>query len=316
MLQSRQAASESGGICATIGGVVAAHFQDLDSASSEKLSEVILSGRTPVLQFAQPPDLTTLERVNDFCREFGADLQVRFYSFEWKELDTRLLRHLPHAANLSIDTIRTISDFSPIAELPALTRLRFGVHEHPDGRFLEQLDLARFTHITLAENTRRNFDLAPLRAATSLEQLFVQGHYRGIDAVSGLPYLADVSLSGFPKRRDIAFLNELTALRSLLLILGSRASIAEFVHAGLQRLKIVWVRQLEEIGPLRRFASLEELVIEDQLRLATLDISELNLRRLVISNCKNLRQIIGLDRQTGLEHFSMYGTKMPNVRGD
>jgi hypothetical protein len=296
--------------------VVTAHFQDPNSGSSEKLSDVILSGRTPVLQFAQPPDVAILERTNDFCREFGADLQVRFYSFEWKEFDATLLRHLPHVANLSIDTIRTISDFSPIAELAALTRFRFGVHEHPDGKFLEELELARFTHLTLAENRCRNFDLAPLMAASSLERLFVQGHYRGIDAISGLPRLSDVSLSGFPKDRNIAFLNELAALRSLLLMLGSRASIAEFVHTELQNLNIVWVRQLEEIGPLQRFTHLEELVIEDQSRLATFDISELNLRRLVISNCKNLKQIIGLERHIGLEHFSIYGTKMPNASSD
>lgn len=289
------------------------HFQDPDFASSEKLGKIISLGRTPVIQFAEAPELATLKRANDFCREFGADLQIRFYSFGWKEFDTSLLRHLPQVANLSIDTIRAISDFSPIAELPALTRLRFGVHDHPDGKFLEQLDLGRFTHLTLAENKRRNFDLAPLRAATSLEQLFVQGHHRGIDAISSLPLLTDVSLSGFPKRRAIAILNDLAALRSLTLLLGSRTSIAEFVHSGLQKLKIVWVRELEEIGPLRRFSNLEDLEIEDQLRLETLDISDVNLRRLIISNCKNLRQIIGIEQQNGLEQKSIHGTKMLNV---
>src|SRR5208337_841257 len=108
------------------------------------------------------------------------------------------------------------------------------------------LDLSRFTHLSLSENKRRNFDLSPLASAASLEQLFVQGHDRGIEAISGLPRLAEVSLSGFPKRHDLAFLNSLKTLRSLLLILGSRASIAEFRHSELRSLRIVWVRQLEE----------------------------------------------------------------------
>jgi len=184
------------------------------------------------------------------------------------------------------------------------------VHEHPDGRFLEALDLARFTHLTLAANKRRNFDLAPLGAAAALGQLFVQGHHRNIAAISALPRLADISLSGFPKRHDLAFLNDLKSLRSLLLILGSRGSLAEFTHAALAKLRIVWVRELEELGPLRRFAALETLAIEDQLRLTSLDLSGLDLRRLTITNCKNLREIIGLETQTRLEHCVVRGTRM------
>lgn len=295
--------------------VVTAHFQDVESASSETLREVILAGRTPVLQFSEPPEQATMERVNDFCCEFGPDLQVRFFGFAWKQFDTSIIRGLPDVVNLSVDTIRSISDFSPIAELRALSRLRFGVHEHPDGRFLQQLDLGRFTQLTLAENKRRNFDLTPLGSALSLEQLFVQGHTRGIEAICGLPSLSEVSLSDFPKRHDLAFLNDLTALRSLLLILGSRSSIAEFAHRKLQKLRIVWVRQLAELGALRRFTDLRELVIEDQLRLTGLDISGLNLRRLVVANCKNLEQIGGLERQDRLEHFSVHGTRMPNTAG-
>ena len=285
--------------------MVTAHFQDAATASREKIREVIESARTPVLQFSGPPESRTLRRVDDFCGEFGAALQIRFFGFAWKAFDTDLLRQLPNAANLSIDTLRAITDFRPIAELRKLTCLRFGVFEHPDGAFLEQLDLARLTHLTLGENKRRNFDLRPLAAATSLETLFIQGHHRGVEAISRLPRLADLSLSGFPGRHDLAFLNELAALRSFLLILGSRTSIAEFTHAGLHKLRIVWVRLLEDLGPLARFASLDELAIEDQLRLASLDLSGLALRRLTVSNCKNLARIVGLEEQTGLAELSV-----------
>ena len=286
----------------------AAHFQDISSASTDKIGEVIRSGRTPVLQFSAPPDAATLKRTDEFCSEFGAALQIRFFSFQWQEFDTSLLGSLPHLANLSIDTIRTISDFGPVADLTRLTRLRFAVHEHPNGRFLEELDLARLTHLSLGENKRRNFDLSPLVTATSLQQIFVQGHDRSIEAICALERLSDVSLSGFPKRHDLAFLNSLASLRSLLLILGSRSSIAEFTHPGLRKLSIVWVRELEELGPLRRFPNLEDLAIEDQLRLTVLDVDGLNLRRLTVANCKRLKQISGLEGQTRLEHLSVPAT--------
>jgi hypothetical protein len=291
--------------------MVTSHFLEPSAASGEKIRGVIACGRTPVIQFGEAPDPAQLGQVNDYCREFGAELQVRFFGQRWREFDTSILRYLPDAANLSIDTMRAISDFAPVAGLSKLTRLRFGVYEHPDGNFLKQLCLSRFTHVTLAENKRRNFDLAPLGAATSLEHLFVQGHWRGIEAINRLPRLSDVSLSGFPAKHDLAFLNDLATLRSLLLILGSRKSIAEFTHAGLRVLRIVWVRQLEELGPLCRFESLEDLTIEDQLRLTVLNLNGLKLRRLSIANCKNLERIAGLEGQTGLQHFSARGTRLP-----
>jgi hypothetical protein len=290
-----------------------AHFQDFQTATNDQIGKVIESGRMPVLQFSQPPSSELLERADAFCCEFGSEVQIRFFGFGWNKFDTSLLSGLPNVANLSIDTIRKISDFGPIAKLPKLTRLRFGVHEHPDGGFLQQLDLARFTHLTLAENKRRNFDLAPLAHARSLKRLFIQGHHKSIEAISQLPCLEDVSLSGFPKRHDLLFLNELAAMSSLLLILGSRQSIAEFSHPGLRELKIVWVRLLEDLGPLGRFTRLEKLVIEDQLRLTQLDISGLHLRRLHILNCKNLKRITGLEEQSQLKDFTMCGTKLPNI---
>jgi len=281
-----------------------AQFQNVPE-SSDEIGDVIRSGRAPVIQFSEPPDGAALARTDAYCAEFGARLQIRFYGFQWREFDTSLLRHLPHVANLSIDTVRTIADFAPVASLPNLTRLRFGVYEHPDGRFLQQLDLARLTHLTLAENKRRNFDLSPLAAATSLEQVFIQGHDRGIEAISALPCLSDVSLSGFPKRHDLAFLNSLASLRSLFLILGTRSSIAEFTHPALSKLRIVWIRELEDLGPLRRFTALEDLTIEDQLRLTVLDIGGLDLRRLTVSNCKRLERIVGIEGQARLEHVQI-----------
>ena len=286
-------------------------FHNVLPTNSDDLGELIQAGHIPVIQFGDEPAPAILERVDDLCRDFGPNLNIRFFAFNGREFDTSILRRIPHVANLSIDTVHSISHVTPIAELERLTRLHFGVYLHPDGAFLRALQLDRFTHLTLTENKLRNFDLSPLADAKSLRKLFVQGHYRGIAEICGLPHLDDVSLSGFPKRHDLAFLGDLVSLRSLFLILGTRTSISEFTHSALCKLRIVWVRLLEDLGPLQRFSSLEDLEIEDQLRLATLDITGLELRRLRVSNCKNLERIAGLDAQHELRELSIDGTKVP-----
>lgn len=291
--------------------MITAHFQDPLSATSEKVAEVIASGRTPVVQARAAPGSDVLAHMNALSGEFGSDVQIRFFGWECKEFDAAILRNVPDVANLRLDTLRVIKNVEVVGQLPKLVRLSFAVHEHPDGQFLNSLPLNRLAYLGLGENKRRNFDLTPLTAAISLQGLFVQGHDRGIDAISALPLLHDVSLSGFPKRRDLSFLNDLAPLRSLMLILGSRESIAEFTHPQLRSLKLIWVRLLENLGPLSRFGKLEKLTIEDQLRLTSIDIGGLNLRRLRIANCKNLASLQPLESIARLERFYFSQTKLP-----
>ena len=285
-------------------------FRDPALATPEKVAEVIASGRVPVIQFGSASEIRDLERVNALCREFGADLQVRFFSWQWREFDAGILEQLPEVANLSLDTLRAVTNLDAVARLPKLTRLRFGVHEQPNGDFLKTFPLERLSQLILAENKKRNFDLAPLARAAGLENVFIQGHDRNIEVISDLPKLSSVSLSGFPKRHDLAFLNSLAGLRKLLLILGSRETIAELTNPALEELSIVWVRLLENLGPLGRFPRLRMLKIEDQLRLRELDVSALNLRTLTIANCKQLTVLKGLQVQRDLERFWVRDTKL------
>jgi len=80
--------------------MVTSHFLEPSAASGEKIRGVIACGRTPVIQFGEAPDPAQLEQVNDYCREFGAELQVRFFGQRWREFDTATLRYLPDAATL------------------------------------------------------------------------------------------------------------------------------------------------------------------------------------------------------------------------
>lgn len=289
-----------------------AYFQDPLAVKSEHVAAAIASGGTPVVQYSAPSQVRNAAHVNGLCREFGADLQLRFHGWEWKEFDCDLLNQFPDVAYLSLDTIRKVSNEQVLSGLAKLVRLRFGIHEHPDGTFLRLLELGRFDALSLLANKRRNFDLSPLAEARPLKELFIEGHDRGIEAICDLAKLSQVSLSGFPKRHDLSFLNRLAALRALRIILGSRESIAEFVHPGLRKLSLIWVRSLEELGPLERFTHLEDLSIEDQLRLTAIDVNKLDLRRLHIVNCKRLESIIGLDQQKKLEYFFTAETKLPS----
>jgi hypothetical protein len=286
-------------------------FFEPQSIDEGAVEATIQSGRTPVIQYshcAYPEPV--LAAVDQACARFGEALEVRFFAHRETGFDAGVLRHLPNVANLSLDTLTTISHPEIVGDLPRLKRLRFGVYQLDDPEVVQRLGVARLTRLTLAENRKRNFDLAPLAEARDLTQLFVQGHDRNIEAISGLSKLEDLSLSGFPSRHDLKFANNVKTLRRIFLILGSRTSIDEFSHPGLQSLKVIWVKTLQGLGRLSRFPALSDLVVEDQLHIGSLDVSGIPLERLRLSNCKTLSRLDGLETLDRLRSLSIDRTAL------
>src|SRR5215469_4364386 len=282
--------------------MIPARVSDPTVIDEAQIAENVKAGRRPILQFSgrssYPPVL--LAAVNQACARFGDRLDVRFYAHYGDSFEAAVLERLPEVRSLSVDSLTAIDNSDAIARLPHLTRLSFGVFEFDQPSFLAGLDLGRFTRLVLANSRKRNFDLAPLAAARRLTELFLNGHAKNITAISALPALSKVSLAGMPHSRDLAFLGDLASLRSLSLILGSRASIDEFKHRGLTELEILRVRGLQGLGALRRFPRLEDLRVEDQAHVASLDLAGVALERLVLDNCKTLAALDGLETQSRL----------------
>jgi len=194
--------------------MVEARINDPTAIDRDSIAAILDSGRTPTVQFSRPcytPAL--LDQVNQLCIEFGDRLEIRFYGHYANDFSAAALAPLRDVRWLSLFGLTSIADSDCLARLPSLTRFSFGVQEFDDPAFLEKLDLTRITNLTLSANAKRNLDLAALGNAATLENLSLQGHSKNIEAITGLPALHSVSLSGFPNTRDLAFLNRLAPLR-------------------------------------------------------------------------------------------------------
>ncbi len=263
--------------------------------TADEIAALIDRGWMPALQFREVDyDRADLERINTLCQRFGDAMAVRFFR-HGHGFDTSVLSALPDCTNLWIDAMMQISDFAPIAAMPKLRRLHFSVFGFESQDWLSRLDLPRFTKLMIGANEKRNYDLAPLADAVQLEELFVQGGVKGIERIAGHQRLRDIGLSGFAKSKALAFLNALPRLEKLMMILGSRQSIAELDHPGLADLAIIRVSLLEDLGPMNRFVGLRRLKIDQQRRLETIDLTGLNLDVLEIYDCKSLKRIVGVD---------------------
>ncbi len=248
--------------------------------------------------------------MNRLCVEFGPRLEVRFYGHYGNGFNADALTELPDVQWLSVDCLEKISNEDELTRLESLRRFSFGVYDFNTPDFLSAFEFKKLKELSLSGTKRSNFDLRFVERFKQLTELFVQGHTKSIGAISTLPKLKTLRLSGMPKKQELSFVNNIKSLGSLTLLLGSRPTIDEIKHATLEKLEIHWVRGLETLGNMGRFPALRRLRIEDQLQLRVLPLKGLQLRELAAFNCKNLDTITGLEEQERLEEFRTGRTKL------
>jgi protein phosphatase 1 regulatory subunit 7 len=277
----------------------------------EIAQEIDRLGKPLVVQFSEPAySDTLLSTINTLCAEFKTNLEIRFYGHYSGAFDANVLRNIPNVRNLSVDSLRQISNVEQIGRLPSLSILRFGVFEFSDPNFLQSIDLTKIERLSLSENHNRNFDLAPLITAGRLKRLYLAGHRTNIERLAELPNLEELVLGSCPKKQSIEFLNSLQSLRKLEISLGGRNDIDALEHLGLETLQILRVQGLESLGRLDRFPALRHLRVEDQIKLAMINLDSVSLKRLSISNCKSLTDVAALYQQHDLEELFIAQTAM------
>lgn len=291
--------------------MITERIQNPETIEHSAIEEILQSGRTATLQFSQSVYTDTLlNDVNQLCRAFGARIEVRFYGHYAEEFDASVLSALPDVRWLSVDCLTSIRNAEYLWQLPALERLSFDVYEFDRPDFLSGIPAERLTQLLLGETRKRNFDLAPLGQCKSLRSLFLQGHIRHIDTLGEATALEELRLGSIAAKQDLAFINEIRALKSLELLLGSRTNFDEVSHPTLEILRLIRVRGLETLGGLQRFPLLKQLRIEDQAKLASISLAGLQLRELALVNCKTLSEIEGLAQQSELTSFRTSRTQL------
>jgi hypothetical protein len=254
------------------------------------------------------PDL--LGDVNRLCEEFGEKIAVRFYGQPMSGFDAAVLKHVPDVRNLTLNCLLAIRNEHYIGELRFLRQFWFGVEDYKKPSFLQMLDLPQLTHLGLESGKKPNLDLSALERAVNLKDLFVQGHTKNITSISDIPQLERLSLRSIPNPIELDFLSRISSLRSLTVAFGSRTSINEVQHEGLEELEIVRVKGFETIGDISRFPKLRKLVIDDQIRVGAVDVSGAPLEDLRFLNCKTLQEISGLETLDRLQHMRVYKTNV------
>jgi len=193
-----------------------------------------------------------------------------------------------------------------IAEIPHLESLSLGIFDLEDFRVLESLKVT-LTELFLGATRSRKPDLKPLGRFVSLRRLYIEGHNKGIEVLSELKDLEDLTLRSITTP-DLSYLAHLRKLWSLDIKLGGIRSFAG-IHGNesIKYLELWQIRELRHVSVVGELPGLEYLFLQS-LPLVELFPSMANavaLRRVIVQNLKSLRDLSGLETAPALEEFAL-----------
>lgn len=275
------------------------------------LSSAIGNWSFPSIDFSKPvQSKALLKTVNILCKVFGKRLPIRFFAHYQNDFDASVLKYIPDVQCLLVDCLQEISNPEQIFKLSKLKKLSFGVYNYDNPEFLYQLNLGDLEQLSISETKKRNFDLSPLREAKQIRSLFVEGHDKNIEVIGELKNLETLRLYSIGKKESLEFISKIVRLQTLEIVLGSRQNIDEITLPFLRELRVVRIRELDNLGDFSRFPRLKSLRVEDQIKLHSISFQTHDLTELWIVNCKSLKVLTGLENLQKIKHIHCAQTSL------
>jgi protein phosphatase 1 regulatory subunit 7 len=271
----------------------------------------IANGDSVIVQFSNPNYThQVLKELDAIALYHGNQIQIRFYGHYQSTFDFNVLKFIPNVSNLSVDGLSKAANFAALQDIRSLSRLHIGVDNELPSDLLSYQSFSSLEALGVGPCNQKNLDLSHLIKYKRLKDLFLVGHTKNIESIRSLKSLEKLGLSQIGKTQSLSFINELSSLKSLMIILGGRSNINEVVSLSLESIEIIRIRGLQEFNA-SRFPNLRRLRIEDQIQIQELSFSNesSDLELISIVNCKALEEVYGLKYLESLEsiHFSRTG---------
>src|SRR5208283_2108228 len=232
------------------------------SLTSTEIDCLLADKDVRVLQTAEPVDTPTWDLLN--ARFFNArpEVELRVYGHYRKSCDLTFLSHLGNLRRFAADCLIKASGVEHISRLANLERLSVGIYELESFNFLRDLQSEELTHLSLGATFSKKPSLRVIERFPRLEQLYIEGQRKDIDAIGRLKRLRDLTLRSITVP-TLGFLRGLSELRSLDIKLGGTKYLGDLPYVGGIRYLELWqVKGLADLGPLAEITTLQYLYLQ------------------------------------------------------
>lgn len=288
----------------TIKSIDRARVQFDDSITSADVDRLLDMPEVRTLQASAPVPLRVWTMLD---REFFAqrpDVALRVYGHYGMECDLAFCEHMLHVRHFLADCLSRASNVDAIGSIPHLETLSLGIFE------LDTLDVLNrvpdsLIDITLGWTRSKKPNIEPLCRFRRLRRLYLEGHTKGIEAISTLVDLEDLTLRSI-STQGVEYLQPLEKLWSLDIKLGGIGSLAAIEGKSCIKYLELWqIRGYSDLDIVRNLPGLQNLFVQSMPKVAAIPLLDdaVTLRRIVLQNMGGLKKLDSLRHAPSLEEF-------------
>ena len=277
-----------------------------DSVSAREVQEFAKSADIQVLQCSSPVRESVWKQLNEFFLGVRPEVELRVYGHYGTECNFDFLRWVPNVRSFTADCLMHATGIEHLCHLSELRSLQIGVLELKDFQFLECVPKT-LTSLGLGATRSKSTSLIPLDGFQSLQTLYIEGHHKGIEVLSELTNLTDLTLRSVTTR-DLSYLKPLHGLRTLDIKLGGIRDFSGIEEKqSIQYLEMWQIRDIKGIDVLSSLVGLQNLFLQSLPHITTFPpLSGLSqLRRILIENMRGLADFSNLEFAPAIEEFAI-----------
>jgi hypothetical protein len=274
------------------------------SVSASELDTLAANAALKVLQTSDPVAPHSWPLLDEAFFSRRPDVELRVYGFYGARCDLAFASGLRQVRRFAADCLMDATGVEHVARIPGLESLSLGIFS------LESFDILRdvtpdLRSLALGQTRSKKPSLESLSRFTGLQRVYIEGHRKGIDVLSGLGELEDVTLRSVTVP-DLGFLRPLARLWSLDLKLGGIRNISAI--SGMPSIKYLELWQilgLDDVGVAGELPGLQHLFLQSLRRVVSLpDLGAArSLRRVTLETMRGLRDLTPLEHAPALKEL-------------
>lgn len=269
--------------------------------TSKEIRSLVKQERLSVLQTDAPVPTETWHRLNDEFFSHRPDVTLRVYH---GVNDLSFLPVMRNVRRFSADCLRSAKNVEAVESLQLLQELDIGILELESFSFLYNVS-PTLNRLGLHSTLSKKPSIGMISRFPNLRTLYLEGQQKGIEAISDLPALEDLTLRSI-STPNLDYVKGLNKLWSIDIKLGGIRNLKALREMPQVKYLELWlVRQLTDLSPISEMTGLQRLLLQALRNVTALpDLSKLSrLRRIDLSEMKGLRDLSAIETAPALEEF-------------
>jgi hypothetical protein len=264
--------------------------------------QLVSDPKVRTLQCSSPAEPGTWDLLNRILFAARPEIELRVYGLS--VCDLSFLDRMNNVRRFSADCLMSAASLERIAALENLKELTVDIYGLDSFNFLEHVpDGIKSLCLGVTKSKKPRLDL--LSRFQSLSLLYLEGQQQGIEVLSELTKLEDLTLRSITTE-GLDYISKLPLLWSLDIKLGGITNLSAIADKeSIKYLELWQIRGLVDIRGVSSLRGLQFLFLQSLRNVSRIpDLSKLSkLRRLYLENLKGLQDVGAICYAPALEEF-------------